>query len=388
MKRFFFAAGWLVIAALLGITVFSKTTRIDLDIILGAAENLWAGLPVYDLTDTLEHTKAPMLTQFFIPLSKLGTWWASRLWDLLTVTAYPALVWFLLGQMGLSARGNRPLLFLLTLLLTLNPWNTEVWTGQMNVLLLVALLVSVSKVPAPVAGFTLMFTLGMKPPYLLFLPWLLRQSPAPKRLLVWTGIATGATALMYGAIFGWPALVADHLTWLRFLPESSHKHLTQGLNFGLPSVTREWPGASVIWLVTGAVASELACRSFRDKYVSLSIVAPLVVICSPMAWFQNYTLCAGLVALVLSDIFNERAIVARLWLGVAVAALIVSFPMLNPEIMRHTSWGAPFYTWNRIPLWGILVTLFVWSTYKFRRAAPSGDYVYPASRGGSQHFPV
>ncbi len=388
MKKGLFILGWAVVAFLLGLTLFKKTDRIDLDILIRAADNLRGGHPVYNLSDELEHTKAPLITQFFIPLASLGRWWASRLWDVLTVVAFPALLWFLIEQLNLSFRGNRPALFLLTILILLNPWNTEVWTGQMNVLLLIGILLSVSKVPLPLAGLSLMFTLGVKPPYLLFVPWILRQSPSPKKLLLWTGLAAGLAAVVYGVSFGLPALVQDHLTWMRFLPESTLKHLHRDVNYGLPSQTGYIPGASAFWLLAGVVTAELLCRVVRDKYVSFSVIAPLVVICSPMAWFQNYTLCVGLVALVLSDISFERSWLARAWLSLAVVSFVLAFPLLNPEIHRHTSWAVPFYTWHRIPLRAIVLTLLVWGVYRTQRRAPSGEYVYPASPGGQRPFPL
>ncbi len=367
-----YGLGWLVIAFLLATTVFVKTDRIDLEILVRAANHLWAREPMYSLSDSLEHTKAPFVTLFFVPLAKLGLTWAGHLWDILTLVSFPLMLWFLVEKFE-TEREKRYPLFFLTLILLLNPWNTEVWTGQVNVLLWAAVLISAAEIPAWIAGFLLMFALSMKPPNLLFLPWIIRFAPMPKRLGLWTVLTGAASLLLYAGIFGSTALFADHVEWLRFLPLSSHKHLTQGLNYGLPSLLQDIPGSSPACLLVGLIAAELSCRSIKDKYAAFAVVSVFAVVCSPMAWFQNYTILAGFVALVLKDLMEEQRAPLKLWLGLAVVALLFSFPLHNPEVLRHTSWGRPLYTWNRVPLWGILITLAVWGSYRRLRDSRASE---------------
>ncbi len=264
----------------------------DLRILLVAARHLSAGETVYDLRDANEHTKPPLATLLFVPLSHLDETALNRAWDALNVGLYLALAAFLLKRYRASRRGGIATPLLLVVLVTLNPWNQEIRLGQYNTLTL-ALLVLAGLGPFPfLQGLPVAIALLMKPTNLVFLPWAVHQSRRPMRLIAGTGFSLAALAAVYTHFFGWERLYADHRAWLALLPVSGARHLHRTDNLGLVRLVDELGLGRWVWSlwVAGWGAILFAERSGADWLGRLSIAGIVCLLLSPMAWFQNYVL--------------------------------------------------------------------------------------------------
>ncbi len=308
-----FTFGFLLCAALLSLTLWKTADRTDLQILLRAATRLDRGETVYDLSDRDEHTKPPLATLLFVPLSQADPATVRQVWDGLNIIVFIALAWYLTLRCWRERRIAISTGVVLSLLLLLNPWNKEVRLGQYNVLTLAALLmagVGVAWTPlAWLRGGLVTVALLLKPTNVLFLPWLWRH--ARGRSAVIRGVVAALFALLvwyltrYGAI----ALWRDTLAWVRFLPQSAAKHLHQEDNFGLPRWLDEeglgrW--TPVAWIV-GWTAVFLSAFRAKRWLVGFAVAGAASIVLSPMAWFQNYTLLLPLAVYLLAEVFSREA---------------------------------------------------------------------------------
>jgi hypothetical protein len=67
------------------VTLFKKTSRGDLALVLDAATRMRSAELVYDTAEYHTHTKPPLTTLAFVPLSMLPRFYAERVWDLFTL---------------------------------------------------------------------------------------------------------------------------------------------------------------------------------------------------------------------------------------------------------------------------------------------------------------
>jgi hypothetical protein len=120
----------------------------------------------------------------------------------------------------------------------------------------------------------------------------------------------------------------------------------------------------VILFLGSFLISVLITRKTTQKEVSFSLIALLVAISTPISWYQNYSLLFGFVILVFRDFLSEPSWTPKkIVLGFSLLALIVGFPLNNPEI-NHLAIGNWFYSGNRIPLFATLISVFLWGLAK------------------------
>lgn len=369
--------GWLIVAYVVGLTLFVKNNwRVDLEIMLRAADRLKQGLDPYVLTEILEHTKAPVITQFFIPLTWLPQKLLFVLWDLANVSLITAVTLFFANVFRTPSM-KQSTAILICLILLLNPLNTEIWTGQFNVMIFASVLAAVMPWPASLRGVLLFAGLALKPSYLLFAPWIALHAPNRNRLAVATVASALASFALYAWIFGWGALKADQARWSEFLSLSTIKHLKESSNNGLPSwvyahfenVLPVGPlGICRVFTIGGlAVSTLLAFANRTDKWVALCAIAVLVPLCSPMTWFQNYTLMIPFTLLLLHDATRLGPSKRRL-AKLALVPLCLTYPFSNPEVMK-TNWGHWYLADTRVSMWGAVCALAIWGIYSH---LPSG----------------
>lgn len=286
----------LAAAVLLGVVAYwfwrqwwMGSSRPDFEILLRAAQRLSSGEVVYRLTDHAEHTKAPGLTWLMQGFLLMPAWMAKALWD---AAEWGALLWLArLAGIGFSAG-------VLGWLLAAGPWWAEMRLGQYN-LLLAALSLGVpiwearspSRARGLVLGVVCLLVLLLKPTQLILIPFMLSAVVPLGR---WKSVLAGALAFAllltvgYSLQLGWGAWWSGHVAWLWFLPLSEAKHLLRSDNFGVTTQLVRWVGewAPGQMISKGVLGIGLALAMIRVSFIDALFLS---VVCSPMAWRQNFS---------------------------------------------------------------------------------------------------
>ncbi|MFN7684440.1 MAG: glycosyltransferase 87 family protein [Oligoflexia bacterium] len=268
--------------------------RLDLEILLQAVHRLWEGQSQYQLSDHAEHTKPPAVAWLLQPLALVPTWVSRAIWDALS---WGSLVWLArLAGVGVTVGVGG-------WLLAAGPWWSEMRLGQYNLLLAALSLglatfeaASPGRIRSVLLGVGCVFVFLMKPTQILLWPFMISQALYDRRRMGWIGLgALGflfVLAAGFSVQFGWDAWVAEHLEWLTFLPLSQQKHLIRIDNYGLVTQWVRYGAlghASVLILILGFVGAILSVfRSRALELRSFSTCLLLSIICSPMAWRQNF----------------------------------------------------------------------------------------------------
>ena len=264
-----------------------------------AAERLSSGNPVYQLEDLDAHTKPPFCTLLFLPLHHLNFFWLERIWDLINLSVFVGLAIFFAKQFESDHTRSDPFrLALLGILFTLSSWNAEIRLGQFNVIGMGLILVAALAKPAALRSLALFVAMLLKPTNIIFLPWIARFGKNPFRLVLGTTIWGIFFSAIYCFHFGTEAFIKDHQSWLAYLGPSSAKHIIRLDNLGLPSASALLLGNSFqnFFLGLGVILTGFISWKWpRSPWPAFSLAAVMVVIFSPMAWPQNYSLLLPLV---------------------------------------------------------------------------------------------
>lgn len=362
LYKFGLVLGWAIVIYVLGLTLFFKNNwRVDLEILMHGAQKIEAGISPYNLSDRLEHTKAPVITMFFIPLNWLPQKIVFVFWDLLNLAIVTG--WMLyFSKVFSSHKIKRSTAILICFLLLLNPINTEVWTGQFNLIIFSLMIFSASQYSSALRGLALFFGLALKPSYLLFAPWILWYSPQRLRLVLCSILWAVISLAIYSLAFGADSLWLDHKAWSVFLPQSTIKHLSETVNHGLPSWVHHVFNTKPLLTCRIFLFSGLACALLltftAQKWRAFSVISILVTICSPMTWFQNYALLIPYCFMLIQDASASDKTL-RWPAFLALIPIALSYPLNNPEVMK-LSLGFWYLADTRVPLWGAVVSLLVW----------------------------
>ena len=353
MKRWHWVAIAFCVAVILP-TLIQRPDRTDLGLLYLGVDRLWAGEPVYRLSDANEHTKPPLATIAFAPFTTLSLFWLSRLWDVLNIAVYCA--WVALLVRRLPSPSTRWTVGVLATFVLMNPLNAELRLGQYNVLLFAWLCAAGFAKRSVGAGVGLCFAVLFKPTFVMLAPWVLQQVPKPKRVVFAGAVTAVCLVAAYCAVFGWPQFVADMQTWAAFLPQSSEKHLLRQDNHGLPSLLAAWTGIRFeqTLLLGGLACSAVASARFKDGLLSLSCCAAAMIVCSPMAWLQNYALLLPAVVWLLGQ-WESADRAERVWIALPVLSVFAGVGLLNPTTCKWTD--CEMWTWQRFPLWGLAAAI-------------------------------
>lgn len=340
-------------------TFLRGADRTDLDIFLKAAHNLETGQPVYSLADANEHTKPPLATALFIPLTHVNAKDLGQCWDGMNIALMLALTFFFARALKLRTPPARATWVLLMLLWLLNPWNKEIRLGQYNLLTFTFILVA-GFGPRIFSGMLATLAILIKPTNVFFLPWVMKRRPQWRALAAGAGITVIFLSGYYVAHAGWAALFADHQTWLHTLPLSAAKHLHRTDNYGLVRLLDEAnaPQALRIAQFAGA-ALVLISAYFMDWATALSAAAIVGIALSPMAWFQNYVLLLPWVALLFSRSFSAQVG----WAERTFSRLALFFLYAGMEIFPAFAGQGLLkqYSDLPIPIWVLAAATVAWA---------------------------
>ncbi len=360
MKRRWPIALGLFIFLILAPTLFQRTGRSDLAILTLAAQRLWADQAVYRLEDPNEHTKPPLTTLMISPVAWVPQTVLFRLWDLASLLAFAYLLWELVRQARFDSRRSSTAWVLIVWALLLNPYNGELRLGQYNVLLFAFLIWAGFRRKAIGAGLALCLAVLFKPTFVLIAPWVWKQSPKKGRTVAAGAALLGALVAIYALCFGIGHFVDDLRAWLAFLPTSSAKHIARPDNHGLPSffAVHFGAGSENALLLIGMAISAWAAWKW-NALLSLAVCGVVMIVLSPMAWMQNFTLLAPGVIWALRR--GQFAAIFVLWLGIG---------LLNPTTCKW--WACDTWGWARAPLWALLTAVAICVLTELSKGLPVG----------------
>lgn len=361
-------------------TLVQRTGRGDLQILELAALRLRVGEPVYRLSDGNEHTKPPLATLAFVPFSYIPQFWLCRLWDLINLCVFAALVKLIFARFSFGRSPPAGTMMVAAIFVVLTPFNAELRLGQYNLILLLGILFAEFRKAWLGLGVALAFGVLFKPTLLLLFPWAF--ATAEKR---WKVVAGGALAVtvLSGIYCLWPGadrLIVDTLEWLDFLPQSSAKHLLRLDNHGLPSALAVfgWKAEKTI-VLAGLVLACVVAWTVEDRLASLALGCALCVVSSPMAWVQNYTLLLPAVVWTLHRWLESPSRYRWAYLS-AIGILWLGIGALNPTTSDWLDTGK--WPVARIPLVALLASAAVIAaTEIIRRWETSGRAVVERRRG-------
>ncbi|NCN27730.1 DUF2029 domain-containing protein [bacterium] len=325
-----------------------------------AAKNLQEGKPVYVADDLWQHTKPPLATMLFIPLSLIDKEILWPLWDLMNM----ALLIFMalaLARMAQKTFPKAPALLVsaIGIFAVTNFYLYEFRYGQYNMLTLAMILGAGLIQNRWSSGFLLVAAGFIKPTNILFLPWVLKERKRPISFMLSAGLCTGALLLIYGMCFGFSAVVADHLTWLKFIGESTEKYLYREVNYGIPSAISHYTNSKALHkalLLVGLLAGFFFAKRKLPSLLQLSYAAILSLALSPMTWWANFCILLPVSIWIIASVIEQVRSDKRLNLNSVVDLLIVysgtqlifpsylpDFIMLNTPRVANPIWVYLFY---------------------------------------------
>ena len=294
--------------------------------------------PLYEADDPVTgypFTYPPFAAVAMVPLALLPLWLAAALWTGASVGALAASVVLVRRALGRPAPGW--LVALVTAAaVALEPVWQNLAFGQVNALLMLAVLVDMVGPERRWSGLLIGIAAGLKLTPLLFVVLLVlvgRRSSAGRAVLAFAGTVAVGFAAMPGAAAGYwtdglfdasrvgpPALAHN---------QSVYGALSRLLDGGPP--TALWLGVAVPLAVAVLL---LAAHRWRagDRVLGTCLGALAMLVVSPISWSHHWVWVVP-VALVLWQ--RSR------WVGVAWVALFVARPIVWPAYGRNRE-----YDWN------------------------------------------
>ncbi len=344
------------------VTLLKKTSRGDLALVLDAATRIRSAELVYDAAEYHTHTKPPLTTLAFIPLSMLPRFYAERVWDFFTLIAMIGCIAWTLQLLPPMPGVKKAGVGFLAFCCTFNSFNAELIFGQFNVLLLLAAMAAVFSPAVVPAGAVYAFSLFFKPTQIVFGPLILRSHQERGSVGKWLagGIAIVALlALAYGSFLGIDRLVSDHLAWWAKAGGVTPIHVAREDNNGLPSLFASWGMAPELWWLfqLGGMAFAFGMASrVKDKFAVFALTAATTIVCSPMAWRYVYVLAFPLLCWMWAKSLTPVLSTTSRWiLRVGILAYFWGTQVYNPELLKVP--GLAGFFPDRPPLWGLLIAL-------------------------------
>ena len=308
----------------------------DLLVYQYAGQWLLDGLPVYELRDPvndLPFTYPPFGAVAAVPLSWLPAWLAAALWTGASVAALAIVVVLVRRALGHPTSGW--LVAALTAgALALEPvWQTLTF-GQVNLLLMLAVLVDLLHPERRWSGVLVGISAGLKLTPFVFVVLLVlvgRRTAAGRALATFAGtVVVGFLAMPGPAATYWTdGLVdADRVG----PPALAHNQSVYGVLTRLldgPPPTALWLAVAVP-LAVGVLLVGAAWWRRGERVLGTCLAAVSMLLASPVSWSHHWVWAVP-VALVLWE--------RRRWAAVAWTAVFVARPILWPPWGEHREYG-------------------------------------------------
>ncbi|WP_250037672.1 glycosyltransferase 87 family protein [Paractinoplanes maris] len=311
---------------------------VDLSVYQYGGRLILDGLPLYGSRDpatALRFTYPPFAAVAMVPLEPLPFWLATALWTAASVGALAGVVLLVTRTLGRPVEGW--LLALLTLgALALEPVWQNLTFGQINLLLMLAVLFDLVHPERRWSGVLVGIAAGVKLTPLVFVVFLVlvgRRAPAGRALLAFAGtIAVGFAVIPSSAKAYWTEnLIAAGRVGP---PELAHNQSV----FGALTRLLDGPPPTLLWL---AVAGPLALAVLvvgamwwrrGDRVLGTGLAALAMLLASPVSWSHHWVWAVpiGLALWAYSR-----------WASIVWAAVFVARPFVWPPWgqSREYSWG-------------------------------------------------
>jgi len=325
-------AVWAVLIAV--IARVGTTHSLDLVVYRQAASNMLHGGATYQATfaDHLSFTYPPFALLFFSPLSLLSLHSAVWVWDLCNVVALAVALSVLARRCVSVSRPRAVVLGALVAgasLLAFEPLRNSLLDGQVNLVLICAIVVDVFVVPPRWRGVLIGIAGAIKLTPLVFLVYLVvaRDRRAAVRALATFGVVTALS---------WLVLPTDSSTfWLHQAFSPGHKGGTQsdwnqswwGLVGRLPASDGSlrvavWLAACAVTLGVGVFVARRYVAQGR-RVDAFFVVALTGLLMSPVSWTHHWSWIAVLPILLLARTGRHRAVTVAM---LALLALTIPSP--------------------------------------------------------------
>ncbi|HEY7595280.1 MAG TPA: glycosyltransferase 87 family protein [Actinophytocola sp.] len=309
---------------------------VDFDVYRGAAAAVLHGDPLYGFASSLKlpFTYPPIAAVVFGPLALLPATVAVAAWTLLSVLAMEAVIWSLLGALGVTdpAARIRWTAIASLVMLPLAPVTFNLWIGQVNLILLL-MVVDLVGATGRFRGVGVGIAAGIKLTPLIFIPYLLftrgRRPAGTAALTFGATILAGFLLLPRDAARYWFTELWD-FTRVTEIPDDE---VARTLNASIRGVLDrlQTPHAGAVWLVLAALVGTaglaVAIRASRRGHELAGIVACAItgLLVSPVSWIFHWVWCIPLLLLWAvrawrDNLPAEKVGVVLLWLAFAMSS--------------------------------------------------------------------
>ena len=342
---------------------------VDLSVYRYGGRLVLDGLPLYGSRDpatNLRFTYPPFAAVAMVPLALLPGWLATALWTAASMAALAGVVLVVGRALGRTFSGW-PLALLTGGALALEPVWQNLTFGQINLLLMLAVLIDLVQPERRWSGVLVGVAAGVKLTPLLFVVLLVlvgRRMTAGRALLAFTGtVAIGLATIPGSAAAYWThnLIRAGRVG----PPELAHNQSV----FGALTRLLDHPPRTLLWL---AVAGPLALAVVvvgavwwrrGDRVLGVGLGASAMLLASPVSWSHHWVWAVP-VGLVLWE--RNR------WAGVGWTAVFVARPFVWPPWgeRQEYGWGPIEHIPGNAYLLAVLA-LVLWAAVRLgRRAEP------------------
>lgn len=325
----------------------------DFDVYRGAAAAVLRGEPLYGFASSLnlQFTYPPIAAMVFTPLALLPATVAGAVWTLLSVLAMEAVIWSLLGPLGVTdpAARIRWTAVASLVMLPLAPVTFNLWIGQINIILLLLVIVDLVGAKGRFRGVGVGIAAGIKLTPLIFVPYLLFTRDRR---------AAGTAALTFGATILASFLLLPRDTvqyWVTDLwdfkrvTEIPDQKVALTLNASIRGVLDllDVPRSSAVWLVLAALVGvaglAVAIRVARRGHGLTGMLACAVtgLLISPVSWIFHWVWCVPLLVVWAvrawrGNLAGEKVGVVLVWLALVASSCWIVLQTLrvpHPDVM-------------------------------------------------------
>jgi alpha-1,2-mannosyltransferase len=278
----------------------------------------------------------PFAALLFAPLASLPGWLAAATWTGASAGCLAAAVAIVRQALGHPCSGTF-VAVACALAVTLEPvWQNYVF-GQINLILMLAILIDVIRPDRRLAGIALGIAAGVKLTPLVFVVLLVligRRTAATRAMITFAGTVLVGLIAVSGASAYWNGRLLDPT---RVGPPSlAHNQSVSGV------LTRllDEPPSTLLWMVVAgpvAIATVLVAAAWwrrGDRILAAGLTALAMLLASPVSWSHHWVWAAPIALAV----WERGRVAAVLWTGVFVAR-----PILWPPWGEKREYGWHWY---------------------------------------------